>query len=187
MLVALVNACENEPKLDIRIQFMTSCKLTFFYRDCVCRAVSKREQVLKVCIKPGWKKGMKVVFEEKGDERPGSIPSDVVLTIGEKAHSYLKRSGNDLLLKMEIPLVNALTGWTFSIRLINGKKMSCCIEDEIVTHGYEKIIQGQGMPFDNDKGGKERGDMRIRFCIIFPKQLTQQQCRELGRFLKDCI
>lgn len=150
-------------------------------------AVSKREEVLKVRIKPGWKKGMRVVFDEKGDERPGSIPSDVVLTIGEKTHSYFRRSGNDLLLKVEIPLVNALTGWTFSIRLINGKKMSCCIEDEIITHGYEKIIQGEGMPFSNDKGGKERGDLRIKFSIIFPKQLSQEQCRELSRFLKDCI
>ncbi|KAM0946344.1 putative DnaJ domain, Chaperone J-domain superfamily [Dioscorea sansibarensis] len=156
-----------------------------FTRDVVAKdgSIVKKQESQTIKVKPGWKKGTKITFEGMGDERPGCLPSDVIYLIAEKEHSFFKRVGNDLVLKVEVPLVNALTGWTFSFRLIGGEKMSCTFDDEIIYPGYEKVINGQGMPLANDKG--MRGDLRIKFCIIFPGNLSDEQRSDIVQVLKD--
>ncbi|KAH7685338.1 Dnaj-like subfamily b member 13 protein [Dioscorea alata] len=156
-----------------------------FTRDVVTKAglIVKKQESQTIKVKPGWKKGTKITFEGMGDERPGCLPADVIYMIAEKEHQCFKRVGNDLVLKVEVPLVNALTGWTFSFRLIGGEKMSCTFNDEIIYPGYEKVITGQGMPLANDKG--MRGDLRIKFCIIFPGNLTDEQRSDIVQVLKD--
>ena len=134
-------------------------------------------------MKPGWKKGTKITFEGMGDERPGCIPADVVFLISEKEHPIFKRVGNDLVIKVEVPLVNALTGWTFSFPLLSGEKISCSFHDEIIYPGYEKVIKGEGMPLAHEKG--VRGDLRIKFLIIFPTQLSDEQRLSMVELLKD--
>ncbi|XP_078433822.1 uncharacterized protein LOC144705146 [Wolffia australiana] len=130
--------------------------------------IVKAEEVHTVRVKPGWKKGTRVTFEGKGDEA-----GDVVYVVAEKEHAAFKRVGNDLVLKMEVPLVNALTGHSFSFRLLGGEKMSCSLHDEIIYHGSEKIIRGQGMPLAKDH--RRRGDLRIKFHVVFPTHLSDPQ------------
>lgn len=134
-------------------------------------------------VKPGWKKGTKVTFENMGDERPGALAGDVVYVVSEKEHPVFKRVGNDLVLKVEVPLVNALTGWTFSFRLLGGEKMSCSFQDEIIHPDYEKVIRGQGMPLAKDH--RLRGDLKIKFHIVFPKNLTEEQRSGIRNLFKD--
>lgn len=171
------------------------CTLEELYRGCIkeirfTRAVIdrhtgmivRREEVQFVKVRPGWKKGTKVTFENMGDERPGGLPSDVVYVIAEKEHPLFRRVGNDLVLKAEVPLASALTGWTFSFRLISGEKMSCSGQD-VLHPGYEKVIPGQGMPLAREKGA--RGDLRIKFRIVFPKQLTEAQRSGIRELFKE--
>ncbi|KAJ6803206.1 dnaJ protein-like protein 1-like [Iris pallida] len=144
--------------------------------------IVQKQESQTIRVKPGWKKGTKITFEGLGDERPGCLPADVVFFIAEKEHPTFKRVGNDLVLKAEIPLVSALTGCTFSFRLISGEKMTCAFEDEVVYPGYEKVVKGQGMPVAGEKG--VRGDLRIKFQITFPTQLSSAQRSELVEILK---
>ncbi|URE09084.1 hypothetical protein MUK42_10824 [Musa troglodytarum] len=76
--------------------------------------IVRKEETQTVRVKPGWKKGTKITFEGMGDERPGCLPADAVFVIAEKEHPVFKRKGNELVMKVEVPLVNALTGWFFS-------------------------------------------------------------------------
>ncbi|GJN17001.1 hypothetical protein PR202_gb04039 [Eleusine coracana subsp. coracana] len=157
-----------------------------FSRDVVTKngLIVKKEVSQMVLVKPGWKKGKQIVFEGMGDERPGCLPADAIFTISEKKHSTFKRVGNDLVLKAEVPLVNALTGWSFSFRLLNGKKVSCSFHDKIICPGYEKVIKGEGMPIVEQKGA--RGDLKVKFEIVFPKELTDEQRTGLAEILKGC-
>ena len=134
-------------------------------------------------VKPGWRKGTKVTFENMGDERPGSLSGDIVYVVVEKEHPYYKRVGNDLVLKMEVPLLNALTGHSFSFRLLGGEKMNCSMDGEIIHPGFEKIIPGQGMPLTKDH--RTRGDLRIKFQIIFPIHLSPHQRLAIKDLLSD--
>ncbi|EHA8587339.1 dnaJ protein [Cocos nucifera] len=156
-----------------------------FTRDVVTKngSIVQKEETHTIKVKPGWKKGTKITFEGMGDERPGCIPADVVFLISEKEHPIFKRMGNDLVIKVEVPLVNALTGWTFSFPLLSGEKISCSFHDEIIYPGYEKVIKGEGMPLAHEKG--VRGDLRIKFLIIFPTQLSDEQRLSMAELLKD--
>ncbi|KAJ4799254.1 DnaJ protein [Rhynchospora pubera] len=184
----LRKAPPTERKLECTLEELsTGCKKEFKYtRDTVAKngLIEKKEETVKIKVKPGWKKGTKITYEGLGDERRGYLPADLVIYISEKKHSVFKRSGNDLVLKTEVPLVCALTGWTFSFRLLNGEKMSCMFNDEIIYPGYEKVFKGYGMPLAGEKG--KRGDLRIKFLIVFPKKLTDEQRLGLVEILNQC-
>ncbi|XVE93238.1 hypothetical protein REPUB_Repub01dG0173200 [Reevesia pubescens] len=145
--------------------------------------IVQEEETLTVKLKPGWRKGTKVKFEGKGDEKPGYLPADIVFSIEEKRHTLFRRQGDDLEIAVEIPLVKALTGISLSVPLLGGETMSIHISD-IIYPGYEKVIQDQGMP--NVKEGGKRGDLRITFLVNFPTELTDQRRSDACNILKDC-
>ncbi|XP_010911134.1 uncharacterized protein [Elaeis guineensis] len=187
-----VPACRKPPPVEHKLE----CTLEELFRGCKKEVTFTRDVVTKnglivhqeerhtIKVKPGWKKGTKITFEGMGDQRQGCVPADVVILISERKHPIFKRVGNDLVLKVEVPLVNALTGWTFSFPLLSGEKMSCSFHDEIIYPGYEKVIKGQGMPLVHEKG--IRGDLRIKFHIIFPMKLSNEQRSSIGELLNDC-
>ncbi|XWS40035.1 hypothetical protein CRYUN_Cryun18bG0105500 [Craigia yunnanensis] len=144
--------------------------------------IVQEEETLTINLKPGWTKGTKLTFEGKGEEKPGYLPADIIFLIQEKRHPLFRRHGDDLEIAVEIPLVKALTGCSLSVPLLGGETMSIHFSD-IIYPGYEKVIQGQGMP--NAKGGK-RGDLRITFLVNFPTELTDQQRSEACNILEDC-
>ncbi|XVF67691.1 hypothetical protein PTKIN_Ptkin10aG0141900 [Pterospermum kingtungense] len=144
--------------------------------------IVQEEETLTIKVKPGWKKGTKVTFEGKGDEKPGYLPADIIFLIQEKRHPLFRRQEDDLEITVEIPLVKALTGCSLSVPLLGGETMGIHFSD-IIYPGYEKVIQGQGMP--NAKGGK-RGDLRITFLVNFPTELSDEQRSEACRILEDC-
>lgn len=157
--------------------------MIFFFFFFLCRMIVQEEEILKIKIKPGWKKGTKITFEGKGDERPGTLPADIIFIIDEKRHPIFKREGDDLELGVEVPLVQALTGCTITVPLLGGEKMTLSFED-IIFPGYEKIIPGQGMPIS--KEGGRRGDLRLKFLVSFPSELSNEQLSDVVSILNDC-
>ena len=61
-------------------------------------------ETLTIDVKPGWKKGTKITFPEKGDEAPGVIAADIVFVIDEKRHPKFERDGNDLVKTVKVDL-----------------------------------------------------------------------------------
>ncbi|KAL3620853.1 hypothetical protein CASFOL_035765 [Castilleja foliolosa] len=144
--------------------------------------IVEEEEILMIKVKPGWKKGTKITFEGKGDERPGTLPADIIFCIDEKMHPLFKREGDDLELGVEVHLVQALTGCTVPVPLLGGGQINLSIDD-IIYPGYEKIIPGQGMTISKD--GK-RGDLRLKFLVEFPAELSHDQRSEIVRILEEC-
>ncbi|KAG6608044.1 DnaJ-like subfamily B member 13, partial [Cucurbita argyrosperma subsp. argyrosperma] len=141
----------------------------------------EEEETVTIRVKPGWTKGTKITFEGMGNERPGSYPADVSFVIVEKQHLYFKREGDDLKLTVEIPLLKALTGCTISIPLLGGDVMSLRTHD-VIWHGCVKIIKGQGMPKLKEEAN--RGNLKVKFLIEFPTELTDQQRSDVCRILE---
>lgn len=141
------------------------------------------EEILKINVKPGWKKGTKIMFEGKGDEKPGYLPADIIFLIDEKRHHLFERDGDNLEIVLEIPLLSALTGCSFSVPLLGGEKMTLSVDD-IIYPGYGKVIRGQGMPNSKEQG--RRGDLKIKFLINFPMELSDEQRVEAVGILQEC-
>ncbi|KAK7331615.1 hypothetical protein VNO80_28352 [Phaseolus coccineus] len=146
--------------------------------------IVQEEEILKIEVKPGWRKGTRITFEGVGDEKPGYLPADVVFLIDEKKHHLYGRDGDDLEICVEIPLVDALTGFSIPIPLLGGENMTLSFESTIIYPGFEKVIKGQGMP--NAKKNGIRGDLHVKFLIDFPTKLTEEQRIEAVSILQDC-
>ncbi|KAF8643731.1 hypothetical protein HU200_066797 [Digitaria exilis] len=142
--------------------------------------VSHVEEILTIDVKPGWKKGTKITFPEKGNEAPNMRPADIVFIIDEKPHDVFTRDGNDLVMTEKISLVEALTGYTSHITTLDGRNLSFTI-NSIIHPSYEEVIPGEGMPIPKDP--TKKGNLRIKFNIKFPSRLTSDQKVGIKRLL----
>ncbi|KAK1311330.1 hypothetical protein QJS10_CPA08g01164 [Acorus calamus] len=138
--------------------------------------IAKEQEFLKIKVKPGWKKGTKITFEGMGDERPGTLPADIIFSISEKHHPLFKREGNDLVLAVEIPLIKALTGCTLSIPLLGGEKTSCAF-DEVIYPGFEKVIGAKACQMRGRKGGE--GTYASSFALVFRRSSARNKDQAL--------
>eukprot|EP00252_Welwitschia_mirabilis_P022701 TRINITY_DN6227_c0_g1_i1.p1 TRINITY_DN6227_c0_g1~~TRINITY_DN6227_c0_g1_i1.p1 ORF type:complete len:341 (-),score=87.24 TRINITY_DN6227_c0_g1_i1:105-1127(-) len=138
------------------------------------------EEILTIDVKPGWKKGTKITFPEKGNEQPGVIPADLVFVIDEKPHGVFKREGNDLIVTQKISLLEALTGCTVNLTTLDGRSLSIPVS-ELVNPTTEKVVPNEGMPIGKEPG--KRGNLRIKFDIRFPSRLTSEQKQGLKKIL----
>ncbi|KAI4326659.1 hypothetical protein MLD38_031948 [Melastoma candidum] len=138
------------------------------------------EEILTIEIKPGWKKGTKITFPEKGNQEPGVIPADLIFVVDEKPHILYKRDGSDLVINHELTLLEALTGKNLEFNSLDGRNLVIPLTD-IVKPGYEMIIPGEGMPISREPGRK--GNLRIKFDVKYPARLTTEQKSDLRRVL----
>ncbi|GER51512.1 DNAJ heat shock family protein [Striga asiatica] len=138
------------------------------------------EEVLAIHIKPGWKKGTKITFPDKGNQKDGFAPGDLIFVVDEKPHPVFKRDGNDLIIHQRISLLDALTGKTLKIATLDARDITVQVAD-IVKPGYEMLIKDEGMPVSKEPGKK--GNLRIKFDIKFPSRLSAEQKSDLRRAL----
>ncbi|XP_022981315.1 dnaJ homolog subfamily B member 4-like isoform X1 [Cucurbita maxima] len=137
-------------------------------------------EILTIDVKPGWKKGTKITFPDKGNEQPNQLPADLVFVIDEKPHDVFKRDGNDIIMNHRVTLAEALGGTTIYVTMLNGRNLSIPVID-IVSPGYELVLAREGMPIVREPGN--RGDLRIKFDVKFPTRLTPEQRAGLKRAL----
>jgi DnaJ family protein B protein 4 len=130
------------------------------------------QETLPIDVKPGWKSGTKITFQEKGDETPTTIAADIVFTLEQKPHPQFEREGNDLVKTVKVDLNEALLGTSFSVYTLDGKAMDVKVDD-IISPTFVKVLPGEGMPLSKSPG--ERGDLKIKFQIRFPKSLGDDQ------------
>ena len=145
-------------------------------------AEQRVSETLTIDVKPGWKKGTKITFPEKGDESPGVIAADIIFVVDEKKHPQFERDGNDLITTKVVDLHEALLGTSVFITTLNGKSINVEIP-EIVSPKYVKVLVGEGMPLS--KSPNSKGDMKIKFDIRFPKELTGEQKAQLKSILGE--
>ncbi|KFK29392.1 hypothetical protein AALP_AA7G127400 [Arabis alpina] len=130
------------------------------------------EEILTIGVKPGWKKGTKITFPEKGNEHPGVIPADLVFIIDEKPHPLFTREGNDLIVTQKISLADALTGYTVNLTTLDGRILTVPVTN-VIHPEYEEVVPKEGMPLQKDQ--TKKGNLRIKFNIKFPARLTAEQ------------
>lgn len=136
---------------------------------------------MSIEIKPGWKKGTKITFPEKGNQEPGVIPSDIVFVIDEKSHPIYKRDGNDLIINQEITLLEALTGKNVEFTSLDGRNLVIPLTDIIKPGHDEMVVPNEGMPISKDP--RKKGNLKIKFDVKYPSRLNEEQKALLRRAL----
>lgn len=145
------------------------------------------EKTLLINIKPGWKKGTKVTFVSEGDEAVNTVAPDIIFVIQEKEGSDVGyvREGNNLVYTHKISLSDALTDCSLRIPTLDSRIISLACP-EVVSPFYEKLIPGEGMPLTKSSdSSKTKGDLIIRFHILFPKYLNGAKRTKMKELLAN--
>jgi DnaJ-class molecular chaperone len=170
------------PKKEDPVFYNLDCTLSELYNGCIKKFNVTRKRftpegdsieeakVLTIGVKPGWKKGTKITFPCEGDEVVGGISADIIFVIQEKPDdsSYV-RDGHNLIYTYKLNLADALTDCSLQIPTLDQRVVSIACP-EVVSPFYEKIVSGEGMPISKKPG--TRGDLIIKFHILFPKYLN---------------
>jgi len=156
-------------------------------------AKTKTERkVLEVHVEKGMKHNQKITFREMGDESPNMETGDVNFIVQEKEHDLYKRKGADLLLVKELSLNQALCGFKFMAKQLDGRML--CIESkpgEVIkpeaegTNPFVKIVPDEGMPSLGNPFVK--GNLYVLFRVKFPEdgELSDSVLKTLKKTLPE--
>ena len=138
------------------------------------------KEKIYVNIHKGIDNGEIKIVRDKGHVINDSLKGDVKVFIKINNNSgELKRQGLNLLCEKEISLKEALCGFLFEIKHLNGKTYNIKHDKgNIIPPNFIKQINGLGMERNNMKG-----NLIIKFNILFPKSLTTEQIDKLSEIL----
>ncbi|KAF9647989.1 DnaJ-domain-containing protein [Thelephora ganbajun] len=141
--------------------------------------------VLEINVLPGWKSGTKVRFPRAGNEQPMGESQDLVFVVEEKPHPTFTRGGNDLIVAQKLPLVEALTGEGGKriIEQLDGRKLQVLVPLGVVKPGQQTTISGEGMPVRKEGQVHKKGDLIVRWEIVFPNRLSPSQKEGIKKVL----
>ena len=137
----------------------------------------QEERVIEIDISPGYKAGTKIRFPHAGNEREGEEAQDLVFVVEEAPHDKFTREGNNLNTTEKLSLVDALTGTgsTRTITGLDGKKIPVPVPVPVVKPGAQTKIPGHGMPIRKEGQVRSRGDLIVKWDIVFPDKLSAAQ------------
>ena len=179
------------------------CSLEELYNGCIKNVKYTRKKIssdsvtledveenIDVEILRGYDKNSTIRFKGMGNECLGEKNSDLIVKIKEKKNNSFKRvNKNDLIYIHEITLAQALNGDPVRLTTLDNRKISISI-DEIISPSTIKKVPGEGMPiFKKELSVRnleiEKGDLYIKFHIIFPEYIDPVRKMEISKLLDN--
>lgn len=118
--------------------------------------------------------GMSLLFEDH-----------VVFLLDLQSHPLFERRGDHLVHKRAVPLVQALTGISFELTGVDGKKFQLQTSTNHITKPHSVFrLRNHGLP--NSQAGMttgKRGDLLVQLDVEFPHALSTQ----VQQILKRCL
>eukprot|EP00956_Cyclotella_meneghiniana_P028790 scaffold68055_cov60-Cyclotella_meneghiniana.AAC.2 len=150
----------------------------------------KERKILDVLVEKGMKHNQKIVFRGLADEKPNQEAGDVNFIIQEKEHEVFKRKGADLLITKTLSLNEALCGFEWIVKHLDGREVLIkskpgeVIKPEASSqHPFVKIVPNEGMPSHGNPFVK--GNLYVLFRVEFPSdnELSEKAVKELKKVL----
>lgn len=139
-------------------------------------------RTVDVRIPAGVKDGARVRKSGSGESGAhGGSAGDLYLRVRVLPHATFERRGQDLHVKVAVPVTTAALGGEVLVPTISGSNLRLKIP-EGTQNGQVFRLRGQGMPA---VGKPERGDLYATAEIAMPKKLTDRERElwgELGKF-----
>eukprot|EP00928_Gymnodinium_smaydae_P080786 TRINITY_DN64411_c0_g1_i1.p1 TRINITY_DN64411_c0_g1~~TRINITY_DN64411_c0_g1_i1.p1 ORF type:complete len:546 (+),score=130.97 TRINITY_DN64411_c0_g1_i1:41-1639(+) len=145
-----------------------------------CQSV---KQELSVAIDKGAMMGDRVQFPNKGPQKPGEIPGDILVTIKIEKHPFFQRVGNDLYVTLKVSLMEALLGFERELEHLDGHKVNIGIpRGTVLRPNAGMVIDGEGMPLREDPSSY--GRLVVKFEIQFPPSIPEESAGDLEKALQ---
>jgi len=138
-------------------------------KECKGNKIVQENKTIEVAVEQGVPHEHHVTFHGDGEEFPGVHAGDLIVRIMIEPHKRFERKGADLFFKKKISLYEALTGVSFTIEHLDGKKINVTTyPGAIIEPGMTKQINNKGMPFYKDV--MSHGNLYVVFDVDFPKK-----------------
>jgi DnaJ-class molecular chaperone len=127
---------------------------------------------IEVRIPPGVHTGSRVRVASEGVPGPfGGPKGDLYLVVTVADHKAFERDGDDLRVKVPVPLHVAVLGGEVEVPTLKGSKLALRIPAE-TQNGRKFRLKGQGMP---QLGGSGRGDLYAEVDVVLPTHLSAEE------------
>ena len=137
------------------------------------------KETIYVIIPKGIDDGEIITIKDKGNVFNNENKGDVKIFIKVDNNTNFERSGVDLLTNKTSSLKEALCGFTFDLKYINGKIYTLNNNSgNIIIPNYKKVIPNMGLTRDG-----HTGNLIITFTVEFPAQLTEEKMKVLREIL----
>ena len=140
---------------------------------------SEETEMLYVKIPPGVDENEIIMLHKKGNVISDTNKGDVKIFVKIDNKTEYQRNGLDLIYCKTISLKEALCGFEFTMKYVDGRKFQITNNmGNIITPGHKKVIPKMGMKRDDNVG-----NLVIDFTIVFPETLKQEQIDQIKEHL----
>eukprot|EP01087_Luapelamoeba_hula_P014529 TRINITY_DN4270_c0_g1_i1.p1 TRINITY_DN4270_c0_g1~~TRINITY_DN4270_c0_g1_i1.p1 ORF type:complete len:446 (+),score=71.96 TRINITY_DN4270_c0_g1_i1:128-1465(+) len=149
-----------------------------------CRGnkVVQEKKILDIYIDKGMMHEQKLTYGGEGDQEPDVIPGDVIIILKQLEHPVFKRDGPDLQMRHRLTLVEALCGFSFSIKHLDGRVLVVkSPPGQVIKPGDTKEIPNEGMPYH--RRPLDKGNLLIQFDVVFPDHMPIEHISLLEQVL----
>ena len=140
------------------------------------------KETLYIPVPKGIADGEIIVLQDKGNViniNGQVLKGEVKIFVKVENKTLFKRNGLDLIYDKKITLKEALCGFTFELKHLNGKSYTINNNaGSIINPGYKKVIPNMGLPRD-----EYIGNLIICFEIQFPEKLSEETVKKLNEIL----
>jgi DnaJ-class molecular chaperone len=129
-------------------------------------------------IPPGIYDNETICLKNMGNTVHNNIKGDVKVNIHVTDHSEFLREGDDLVYNKTLSLKEALCGFEFTVKHLNGKSYLFNNKEIVIHPNFKKFIPGLGFKRD-----EEIGNLIIKFTIEFPETILEETKEKLRNIL----
>jgi DnaJ family protein A protein 2 len=159
----------------------SGCNIPINIKRWVVEKGIKREETetLYLPIPKGVDDNEIIIIQGKGNALSQTNIGDVKVFIKIINDTGFIRSGLDLILNKTITLKEALCGFSFDLKYIDGRIFKITNDGgNVITNNYNKVISKMGLS-RND----HIGNLLINFTVAFPSEITPAQAEALSKIL----
>jgi DnaJ-class molecular chaperone len=129
-------------------------------------------RTVEVKIPAGATDGLRIRVAGKGEPgMGGGEPGDLYLIVSLKPHTLFEREGDDLRVRVPVPLYTAVLGGEVMVPTPKGTRLALKLPPE-TPNGQRMRLAGQGMPRVNLT---DRGDLYAEISVQLPRNLSSHE------------
>ena len=140
---------------------------------CKGEALTESMDSLLIWVEKGAPDGHMITYKEAADEYVNVKPGAIVIKVVQLEHELFQRQGNDLKVRMDISLKEALLGFQMEFPHLDGHMVKVDRTGKVTKPGLMERFKGEGMPVFEQYG--EYGDLLITYVVQMPDKLTEHQ------------
>lgn len=161
-------------------------------KTCGGHRVVRQEEQYDLTVEKGMPKGVRVTYENEGDESPDWIAGDLVVHLVEQEPrlgkdekertdgTFFRRKDQNLFWREVLSLREAWMGdWARNLTHLDGHVVQLSRKrGQVVQPGTVEVVEGEGMPIWRHEDGPTHGNLHVEFVVVLPDAMDSGMEKE---------